>query len=411
MKKKTKKLGSLTSSEASEDSGLGSNGQISINSKSGSRATHRDKKRRCESLSERKRGLGGQLCCVWYCEIDKYATSVYNHNFKESYKPTDVTTVQPSDIPDFDLLCAGFPCQSFSSAGKRKGFNDTKGILFFEIARIAEAKRPTYLFLENVKGLLNHEKGKTFATILQTLDELGYETQWMVLNSKFFGVPQNRERVFIIGSLRGKRRLQILPFGEGNEKPVELEQEAGKGGSGLGNEVASAIRKGSKRSDTMITSVLDANYHKGGRAGRSMILHNIYGGFNEKKPREFTEHSPTIRTPKGGGHLPVVMEHKKITERTGKYGIGFKEEGSFCLDSSSGSDLVIHPQIRRLTPIECERLQGFPDDWTKYGKDIDGNIVDISDTQRYKMMGNAVTTNVITAIGIQIIIKNNIKLM
>jgi len=157
----------------------------------------------------------------------------------------------------------------------------------------------------------------------------------------------------------------------------------------------------------MVTSALATNYYKGGRAGRSMILHNIYGGFKEEEPRVFDDCFPTIRTPKGGGHLPVIMEHKKITERTGKYGIGFKEEGSFCLDSSSGSDLVIHPQIRRLTPIECERLQGFPDGWTKYGKDNNGNKTDISDTQRYKMMGNAVTTNVIEAIGLRMLVSIN----
>jgi len=116
------------------------------------------------------------------------------------------------------VLCGGFPCQAFSIAGKREGFRDTRGTLFFEIARVLEAKRPSYCFLENVKGLLNHDGGKTFGVILQALGELGYDVQWFVLNSKFHGVPQNRERAFIVGSLGGRPKPQILPFGESAEK-------------------------------------------------------------------------------------------------------------------------------------------------------------------------------------------------
>lgn len=147
-------------------------------------------------------GADGRFKCVWYCDIDANAVNIYNRRFNEQWSPTDIRTVDTGTIPGFDMLCAGFPCQAFSIAGKRAGFSDTRGTLFFEIARIAKDKRPQYLLLENVKGLLNHDNGKTFAVILRTLDELGYNCQWMVLNSKFFGVPQNRERVFIIGHLR-----------------------------------------------------------------------------------------------------------------------------------------------------------------------------------------------------------------
>jgi len=128
-----------------------------------------------------------------YYDIDKYATAVFNRNFGTRFKPTDIREVDENEVPKHDLLCGGFPCQSFSIAGKRRGFEDTRGTLFFEIARILQAKRPPYFLLENVKGLLNHQKGETFRIILQTLDELGYDLQWMVLNSKFFGVPQNRD--------------------------------------------------------------------------------------------------------------------------------------------------------------------------------------------------------------------------
>ena len=146
----------------------------------------------------------------------------YNAIFKEEHEPKDATKIQPKQLPDFELLCAGFPCQSFSIAGHRKGFEDTRGTLFFEIARIAREKLPKILFLENVKGLLNHSNGETFKQILSTLDELGYDAEWQVLNSKYHGVPQNRERVFIIGHLRGETSGQVFPFyGENGEDSGE----------------------------------------------------------------------------------------------------------------------------------------------------------------------------------------------
>ena len=152
--------------------------------------------------------------CVGYCEIDKYAKQAYEAMYKtkgELYF-NDARKILPEQLPDIDLICGGFPCQSFSIAGARRGFEDTRGTLFFEIARIAAVKRPKYLFLENVPGLLNHDKGRTFETILRTLDELGYNVVWQVLNSKNFGVPQSRNRVYIIGYLREKCAGEILSF-------------------------------------------------------------------------------------------------------------------------------------------------------------------------------------------------------
>lgn len=142
--------------------------------------------------------------CVWYCDIDKYATKVYNKNFRETNTPSDVRKLPAGSIPEHDLICGGYPCQSFSLAGRRAGFEDTRGTLFFEICRIAKECGTPYLFLENVKGLLSHDAGRTFATMLMALDDLGYRVQWEVLNSKNYGVPQNRERVFIIANLRDR---------------------------------------------------------------------------------------------------------------------------------------------------------------------------------------------------------------
>ena len=263
--------------------------------------------------------------CVFYSEIDKFAVQTYNKNFKENHKPTDITKIRAENIPDFDILCGGFPCQAFSIAGKRRGFQDTRGTLFFEIARIIKAKKPKLVFLENVKGLLNHEKGQTFSIIIQTISELGYDVQWMVLNSKFFGVPQNRERVFIIGSIRGECRPEILPFGESNEINNQKQQE--------------------QTARTITTS-----YYKQGQWEQYIM--DLYNN------KIHSDRSPTLTEP----------HHNTLRVRDGM-------------------------KIRKLTPIECERLQGFPDNWTE----------GVSDTQRYKQMGNAVTVNVIEAIARKLI--------
>jgi DNA (cytosine-5)-methyltransferase 1 len=150
--------------------------------------------------------------CIGYSEIDRYASSIYQYHFPEHKNYGDITKLDPTTLPDFDLLVGGFPCQTFSIAGKRKGFDDTRGTLFFEIARVLRAKQPRLLLLENVKGLLSHDHGQTFATIIATLDELGYDLQWQVINSKNHGVPQNRERVFIVGNRKGTRQPRVFPI-------------------------------------------------------------------------------------------------------------------------------------------------------------------------------------------------------
>lgn len=170
----------------------------------------------------------GGFTCIGHCEIDKYANSSYMaahapHESEVYYQ--DARIIDPNGMPDFDLLCAGFPCQSFSVAGKRQGFADTRGALFFEIARILRCKKPAYLLLENVPGLLSHDQGKTFSVILDTLCELGYCVEWAVLNSKDYGVPQSRRRVFIVGYINPGCAGKILPDGAAN--PATLMRVAG----------------------------------------------------------------------------------------------------------------------------------------------------------------------------------------
>lgn len=151
-----------------------------------------------------------EMECIGFSEIDKYAKSVYIRHFPQHKDLGDAREIRTEDLPDFDLLVGGFPCQAFSVAGKRRGFDDTRGTLFFEIARILKDKRPRYFLLENVRGLLSHNKGETFQTILEVLSDLGYVVQWTLLNSADFQVPQRRERVFIEGYIREECGGEVL---------------------------------------------------------------------------------------------------------------------------------------------------------------------------------------------------------
>ncbi len=151
--------------------------------------------------------------CVGFSEIDRYAVQVYRQHFPNHKYYGDITKISTDSLPDFDCFVGGFPCQAFSIAGKRGGFEDTRGTLFFEIARILRAKQPRFFVLENVKGLLSHNEGNTFRVIIQTLTDMGYCVEWQVCNSKNFGVPQNRERVFIIGHFREVSTCKVFPFG------------------------------------------------------------------------------------------------------------------------------------------------------------------------------------------------------
>jgi len=533
----------------------------------------------CE-LWQQQQGFNPDWHCVGYSEIDKYATAIYKYHYPGHTNYGDCRAIEPNGLPDFDLIVGGFPCQSFSIAGKRGGFEDTRGTLFFEIARIARVKRPGYLFLENVKGLLsskavidleeatfvlrnelmggtlwekeftpvnrwiifgnlirsylvrkfrkildyeNHkpdmlstnylrsayekreievgngltkrliycatqirqilkkqynyqieQKGvcldnvgdldsllnslitlenirqmdigltekiinilkdaglllsynlvenfmkqslsttstetsqtidqkiymyaneivillfiikhwklssnlwkrvsypliekeastfyvNAFSIILGVLDELGYDCQWHVLNSKNHGVPQNRERVFIIGHFRGKPRPKVFPIGETNE-----------------------IIDKTKKLPKQYSNTLGTNYSNG-KSNETYVGELIYQGaiMTEKNKKWLEDGKELSRNfPQGQRVYSAKGIATNLSSNAG--GPGAKT-GLYATNKSS---------VRRLTPIECERLQGFPDGWTKYGL-FDGQVKEISDTQRYKCLGNAVTTNVI----------------
>ena len=254
-------------------------------------------------------------------------------------------------MPEFDLICAGFPCQPFSSAGSRKGFGDIRGTLFFEITRLAEAKRPKYLLLENVPGLLNHNQGQTFARILGTLSDLGYGIEWSVLNSKHFGVPQSRRRLFIICYLDTRCAGEILPvFGTGAKALIPLIN--GK----QGYRVFSTA--GIAPTQTANTGGF------GGKTGLYLVGFGFSGSNNRRG-----------RVGKDIAHTLDCGNTQAIVERGGR--------------------------IRRLMPRECMRLQGFAED------QIDRLLAITSDSQAYKQAGNCVTVNVIEAIGRKLLAADN----
>ena len=352
--------------------------------------------------------------CVGFCEIDKYARASYKaiHNTKGEIELHDITRVTDESIRGFgsvDVICGGFPCQAFSIAGNRRGFEDTRGTLFFEIARFASILRPKYLFLENVKGLLNHENGVTFETIISTLDELGYNVEWQVLNSKNFGVPQNRERVFIIGHLRGERTRNVFPI-SGENQPTSSQSVVKIGnvnpsGNGMNGEVYQADG---------LALTLTTNKGEGQKIA---IKSNTIKQFGVLQPNfnqcgvvyETDGIAPTIRAYQGGGLEPKIrvkeatskgyaeaevgdsvnLSHPNSKTRRGRVG---KQVANTLLTGESQG--VIEPdfRIRKLTPRECWRLQGFPDWAFDKAQEVNSN------SQLYKQAGNSVTVNVIAAI-------------
>ena len=254
--------------------------------------------------------------CVGFCEIDKFARKSYKaiHDTRGEIELHDITTVSDESIRRIgrvDIICGGFPCQAFSIAGARRGFEDTRGTLFFEIARFASILRPKLLFLENVKGLLNHDKGNTFKTIIGALDELGYDVEWQVLNSKNFGVPQNRERVFIVGHLRGQCTRNIFPIG----------------------------RESQSISSQSVVKIGNVNPSGNGMNGEVYQADGL---------------APTLTTNKGEGQkiaIPVLTPDRAEKRQNGRR---FKTDGEpmFTLTAQDRHGVVVENEIKKFGTIE-----------------------------------------------------------
>ena len=350
----------------------------------------------------------GGFKIVGWCEIDKYAKRAYEAMYdteREVYYE-DARKIEPNELPDIDLICAGFPCQSFSIAGKRGGFEDARGTLFFEIARIAAVKKPKYLLLENVPGLLSHDKGRTFAVILSTLDELGYDVAWQVLNSADFNVAQSRKRVYIIGFLREKCAGKVLSFTDANPKTL-VQRIPGREGcrvySAEGLSITLTSQAGGFGGKTGLYEIMGLPIKVKTKSGYQIAL----PGMNPNP--KITELARCITTRQDSGiskhkgeHSGVIVISEPIAvltpgkEKVRQQGRRFKlpDEPMFTLTVTDKHGVIYCGLIRRLMPLECFRLQGFTDE--QFNKVREAGL---SDAQLYKLAGNAVTVNVIEAIG------------
>lgn len=277
--------------------------------------------------------VGGE--CVFSSEWDKFAQQTYAANFGDT-PHGDITQVELTDVPRHDILIGGFPCQPFSHAGLKRGFEDTRGTLFFDVARIIDHRKPSMVLLENVKGFTTHDKGRTMAVVKETLEELGYNVFHKVLNAKDFGVPQNRERVFIVAI--NKKKMGSIGFEYPTPKKVE----------------------------TKLGDILDAKVDE-----KYTISNKLWAGHK----RRLKEHRA-----KGNGFGYSLFNTK--SPYTSTISARYYKDGSEILIEQKDAN------PRKLTPREAARLQGFPEKFK----------IPVSDNQAYKQFGNSVAVPVIHAI-------------
>ena len=278
--------------------------------------------------------------CVFTSEWDKFAQQTYSENFGD-IPSGDITEIHEKDVPNHDILLAGFPCQPFSHAGLKRGFDDIRGTLFFDIVRIIKEKKPKMVLLENVKGFASHDKGNTFKIVCSTLEKLGYEVHSKVLNAREFGVPQNRERIYIVGIDR-KRTLQA-PFSF--PKPPNSLTTVGD----------------------ILESRVDPKY---------TISDKLWKGHQ----RRLKEHRA-----KGNGFGYSLFNASSLYTST--ISARYYKDGSEILLEQKGKN------PRKVTPREAARLQGFPDTFK----------IPVSDAQAYRQFGNSVAVPVVSAIARQMV--------
>lgn len=348
--------------------------------------------------------------CLAFAEIDKYAKQSYRaiYDTEGEDELDDITAITDEHFRLYrgqcDIITGGFPCQAFSIAGNRRGFDDTRGTIFFHIARAIKKIQPSYVLLENVKGLFSHDKGRTFGTIIQALDELGYVTEWGLFNSKYWGVPQNRERVYILVTRKDKFKGPVL---------FDLLKQQ--------TEVTTRLID-------VLEDEVDEKYYLSDKKTKKLTLNDdLSGRLNQHKYRERDEVyrvnkvSPTLNTMQGGEVNQGMVIPKEEYGRFGKQAIETLNDNKDVIndgmtvnaynktldDSGLSPTLTTRPEgfktailpitnglrIRKLTPLECWRLQGFKDEQF-YKAQNDG----VSNSQLYKQAGNSVSVPVVDAI-------------
>lgn len=279
--------------------------------------------------------------CLSSSDWDKHAQLTYEKNFGEA-PAGDITKIDANEIPKHDVLCAGFPCQAFSISGKQKGFEDTRGTLFFDIARIVKFRKPKIVFLENVKNFERHDGGRTLKVIVKTLKGLGYDVYHKVLNASDYGVPQSRERIFIIG-FKKTLKVKAFKFPEPTYKPVKLSDYLEPNSKAKNQEI--------KRGDIKLFD------------GKKKMLVDVYGHSHLAPIR--------IGTINGGGQGERIYSVDGHAITLSAYGGGIASKtGAYLVDG----------KVRKLTPSECARIMGFPKNFK----------IPVSDNQAYKQFGNSV---------------------
>lgn len=395
--------------------------------------------------------------CVGFCEFDKFATASYismhllteeqrktledipikkrqKEILKEEYRngewyANDIRRVYAEDIPKADCWCFGFPCQDISVAGKQVGFQGNRSSLFFRVmylvGQLKEEDKPTYLFIENVKNLLSVNGGWDFARLLIEMEQWGYDAEWQVLNSKDFGVPQNRERCFIIGHLRGRSTSKVFPIeGTDGENSIQIiahkdgyrrntqvfapdgiteTLDTGQGG-GRGHHVALPCFIDLSYQETELTNkarYLQARYnkgianHKAEVSGVAIPVLTPDRAEKRQNGRRFKDDGEPMFTLTGQDRHGIAIEVEEATKRLDtscNQGIFVKVSDELIVYAVWYEKYQCYIAIRKLTPKECFRLQGWSDDYFKKAQFVN------SDSQLYKQAGNGVTVTVIEAI-------------
>jgi len=357
---------------------------------------------------------------AWFSEIEKFPSAVLAHHYPDTPNLGDMTRLRDrDDLPRIDLLVGGTPCQSFSVAGLRGGLDDERGNLALEFCRLAGRSRPRWIVWENVPGVLSSSGGRDFASIVGALAELGYGLAWRVLDAQYFGVPQRRRRVFLVGHLGDWRPAGAVLFEReslcGHPPPS---REAREGASShtshsLRGEGFDASEDGTGRGVPIVPIVPDVAYaiscgSGGSKFGSGRHNQDTLIATTVVNARETPVHTSDLSLPLGAqdtGHavafqqnyLAAVQDCRAMSKR--QNGAGINEQGpSYTLDQTGAQGIITPSQVRRLTPVECERLQGFPDDYTAIpwrGKAPE----DCPDGHRYKALGNSMAVPVMRWIG------------
>ena len=356
---------------------------------------------------------------VYYSEVNKYAIANYKYNFKEAEYVGSVTDVQKWEIERPNIITFGSPCQDFSIAGKRSGLEGNRSSLIQYAIDSITRFRPDVFIWENVKGAFSSNSGQDFWAIIKAFNDIGgYRLEWQLLNTAWF-LPQNRERIYLIGHLGNRSRSKVFPIGEGSvrtnegtkQTPIVRTLQGGghSGGHHSGMTILKQVGTIGKDSEATRVYSVDGNARTikdGGGMGAKTGLYEIGAmrGRYPENPKSRVAGLPTeqmleINENGTSNTISTVQKDNLVIQQRGR---GFNKGGDHDICSHISSHSFEQNNtisgIRRLTPTECEKLQGFHDGWTKYGN-FDGEVKEISDSQRYKMCGNAVTKHVVKEIG------------